>query len=177
MIQSLSAARPLLAVAAATMLAAGLGPVLPTALVVVLELTDFIDGLLARKLGATSDFGRLFDPYCDSVSRLIVFFGLAAAGRGAYWLIVVMAARDQSVAYLRMSAIRKDIVVSARVSGKAKAVVQGVSALVLLSGPLWWGEWGGDFVRWLVGLVAVVTVLSLFDYVIAVLRALKAKGA
>lgn len=154
------------------MLAAGSGPVAPTILVATLELTDLVDGLLARRLGVTSDFGRLFDPYCDSVSRLIVFFGLAAAGRGEYWLVLVMAVREISQAYLRMSAIRKGTVVAARLSGKAKAALQGLSALALVSGPLWWKEeWAGGIVLTLVILVASVTVLSFFDYLVTIARA------
>jgi CDP-diacylglycerol--glycerol-3-phosphate 3-phosphatidyltransferase len=142
-------------------------------LLVICELTDIFDGHLARKLGASSPFGALFDPYCDSISRMIIFFGLATKGLCPMWLFLVMALRDVSVAYIRIMYILSGKKPSARLSGKTKAWVQGLGAIALAVlyaySNLSLGN--GDFVFWqrwmpttIVLLVAAVTLWSLLDY-------------
>jgi len=137
------------------------------ALLAVCELTDIFDGLLARRLGSSSRFGALFDPYCDSMSRLIIFFGLAARGLCPHWLFLVMALRDVSVAYIRIMYILSGKQPGARLSGKAKAWAQGLGALVLAG--LWaFAETRGFGSHWapttVVILIALVTLWSLLDY-------------
>ena len=34
------------------------------------EITDFLDGIIARKRGEVSDFGKLFDPFADTLTQL-----------------------------------------------------------------------------------------------------------
>ncbi len=43
---------------------------------IVAELTDFLDGRIARALGRTTAFGKVADPFCDVVFRGSVFFML-----------------------------------------------------------------------------------------------------
>jgi len=135
------------------------------------ELTDIFDGLLARRLGAESRFGSLFDPYCDSMSRLIIFFGLASRGLCPWWLFLLMALRDVSVAYIRIMYILSGKRAAARLSGKAKAWAQGLGAILLAA--LWafavipledfrFGRtWPPTAI---VVLIAAITLWSLLDY-------------
>ena len=137
------------------------------ALLCVSELTDIVDGLLARRLGASSRFGSLFDPYCDSISRLVIFFGLAAKGLCPAWLFLVLALRDVSVAYIRIMFVLSGRRASARLSGKAKAWAQGLGAILLAA--LWaFADTSGFARHWaptaIVLAVAAVTVWSLLDY-------------
>ena len=141
------------------------------ALLGVCELTDIFDGLLARRLGAESRFGSLFDPYCDSMSRLIIFFGLASKGLCPWWLFLLMALRDVSVAYIRITYILSGKRASARLSGKAKAWAQGLGAILLAA--LWafgairledfqlGGHWAPTTIA---ALIAAITLWSLLDY-------------
>lgn len=137
-------------------------------LLIVSELSDMIDGHLARKLGMSSRFGALFDPYCDSMSRLIIFFGLAARGLCPYWLFLLMALRDISVAYIRIMNILSGRKVGARHSGKAKAWAQGLGAIVLGAMFAAWSIENKFLTHWapttVVFLVALVTLWSLLDY-------------
>ena len=141
------------------------------ALLGVCELTDIFDGLLARRLGAESRFGALFDPYCDSMSRLIIFFGLASRGLCPWWLFLLMSLRDVSVAYIRIMYILSGKRPGARLSGKAKAWAQGLGAIALAA--LWaFGAMPLNDFRlgrhWLpttiVALIAAITLWSLLDY-------------
>jgi len=137
LVQYVTVARVPLAAAAAVLLYFGFAAPRTAAayvvvgLLVISELTDLFDGLLARRLKVSSRFGSLFDPYCDSVSRIIIFFGLAAAEICPFWLFLLLALRDISVAYIRIMCILSDRPVSARLSGKTKAMVQGLGAILL----------------------------------------------
>ncbi|MFO7958836.1 MAG: CDP-alcohol phosphatidyltransferase family protein [Candidatus Brocadiia bacterium] len=135
-----------------------------TMLVLLIEGSDLADGYLARRHDVVSHFGKLFDPYTDSLSRLTVYWSLAVAGRCLVFVPLIMAARDISVSYIRILLTRQGRDVSARWWGKLKAIIQGVSALVLISGPLWWGEGGAAIVWTLSFLVVLVTLGSAAAY-------------
>lgn len=96
------------------------------------ELTDLFDGMMARKYDLTSDFGKFFDPYTDSIARLIMFFSLAHVGLVPLWLPVMMALRDVSVSYIRLFAMKANVVMASRMSGKVKAWAQAVGFFLLL---------------------------------------------
>lgn len=176
LVQYVTVARvPLAALAAVLLTQAEPASALATVVVgllVVCELTDVMDGLLARRLGQSSRFGALFDPYCDSISRLIIFFGLASRGLCPMWLFLIMALRDVSVAYIRIMYILSGKRASARASGKAKAWVQGLGALALaalfahgrLDIATDFGFWQHALPTTIVLAVAAVTVWSLLDY-------------
>ena len=143
-----------------------------TILIIAIEISDLVDGQLARSSGTVSPFGKLFDPYADSVSRLIVYWSLAIVGRCLAFVPLVMAIRDVTVSYARIVMTKRGVDVSARQTGKLKAIVQGVCAGVLMGGPIFWGRWEQAFVISLSTAVVLITVLSMLDYGRAALRAL-----
>ena len=49
-------------------------------LLLLMEVSDILDGNIARRRGVVTEWGAMLDPYADSVSRLIVFWTLASAG-------------------------------------------------------------------------------------------------
>lgn len=57
-------------------------------------LTDFADGALSRRLGATSAAGRLLDPVADKALVLAVVGTLLAQGSLGPWEAVLLASRD-----------------------------------------------------------------------------------
>ena len=143
---------------------------------VLCEITDGLDGYLARRLGQVSPFGKLFDPYCDSVYRLTVFFSLAMAEgfpQPLFWAVVwVMAVRDVTVSYGRMAALAKGHVLAARSSGKLKAIVQAGAALGAVAiRAFGFDESFVDPATEVFGLAVIgITLWSMIDYGFAVLR-------
>lgn len=105
-------------------------------LLTLIEVSDGLDGHLARTWKVGSEWGAMLDPYSDSVSRLIVYFGLGQAGLLHPALVLVMALRDVSVSYCRILLTKSGQSVAAMLSGKIKAVVQGVGAYAALLLPL-----------------------------------------
>ena len=132
------------------------------------ELTDLFDGIIARRRGETTDFGKLADPLADSVSRFTIFLCFLAAGYAPVWMIAFIFYRDIVVSYLRTLASINGVVLAARQSGKYKAMAQGPSILVILIldivrevVPL---QWFNGFTYWLLAFVTLVTIISLVDY-------------
>ncbi len=146
------------------------------AVLIVADLTDAIDGWVARRFDRESDFGRIFDPFCDSVLHISVFITLS----GVYGLFVlvplVFFARDFTVWLFRAQAGYKGRVLAARLTGKWKTLLQIVFQYVFIAyafvgltdavqGPrlLWW-LW---VVCGLSGSSAIgMTLFSLLDYVL-----------
>ena len=105
------------------------GSVLPVAgtclAFVLIEVSDLLDGHLARKLGQESEAGKVLDPLADSLSRLTYFICFAGSGIMPLWVLLVLVYRDVGVAYIRVLYSRDRIMLPARISGKIKAWVYG----------------------------------------------------
>ena len=116
----------------------------------------------------------MFDPFADSVSRLIVYWALAQAGLTLAVVPLVMALRDVTVAYSRLVVADHGGSVSARLSGKIKAWIQGLGAMLLTTAPLhpsWAIVPTPTTVSWI---VVLVTAASAVEYVLAALASLRA---
>ena len=144
------------------------------ALLLALEASDLLDGSLARRFGVVSTWGQAFDPFVDSVSRLLVYWSLAAAGLTLGFVPLVMALRDVTVFWSRVLASTHGGSIAARRSGKVKAWVQGSGAILLLLAPLYAPEGGRGVAAALSWVVAGVTALSAIEYVAGGLAAMRA---
>ncbi|MGB9789088.1 CDP-diacylglycerol--glycerol-3-phosphate 3-phosphatidyltransferase [Thermotoga caldifontis] len=85
-------------------------------------LTDYLDGLLARKLNQVTNLGKVIDQIVDKVfvnSTLIALIPFVPA-----WLVAFIVARDTLVSAVRILAAGKGTIVQANVYGKVKTVVQ-----------------------------------------------------
>jgi len=144
------------------------------ALALSFEVSDVLDGYLARKLYGPSDFGALFDPFADSVCRFTIFLCFMEGRFAHLWMVALIFFRDATVSFLRVLAAKRGIVLSARLSGKLKAVVQGIAIFAVNSLALAESLGRVTDARSLgliiCGVVAVVTVLSGVDYFVANLR-------
>ena len=138
------------------------------------ELTDLLDGILARYLGLVSEWGAMLDPFADSFSRLIIYWGLAAGGLVLWHVPLVMALRDVAVAYSRIVLTRHGASVKANWSGKIKAGVQSGGAMLAVWWPLYHdavGDWSYLFISW--G-VMIATAASVVEYVVTAVRVSRA---
>jgi cardiolipin synthase len=59
--------------------------------------TDWLDGVLARKLNQMSSFGALLDPFADRLYILATLVGLVLRHVIPLWLAIVLVARDAVV--------------------------------------------------------------------------------
>lgn len=147
-------------------------------LMVVAEVSDGVDGWVARRYGQVSAVGKILDPMADSLYRVSVFTAFAANRWMPVWMFLIMLWRDISVSYLRVVAEQKIGTLAARQSGKWKAVAQGIAQILVVGAYAWWGgDLPPDVRQWLwVGLLlaTLVTAWSLIDYGLTVYRGIRA---
>lgn len=96
-------------------------------LFLVIEITDVLDGMVARATGTVSDFGKLFDPFADSLARLTYFLAFVVAGAMPGWVFMLVLYRDLGVSFVRILSMKKGVAMSAQLSGKIKAWVYAVA--------------------------------------------------
>jgi len=120
-------------------------------------ITDKVDGDLARKHNLITNFGKIVDPIADKAMTGMAFIGLSIIHdfmpAWLWWTVtVVVLLREWAVTFARLS-VAKDVVMSAKQSGKVKTVMQVVALggfiapFGYLTGPLevagdlaWWGS-------------------------------------
>ena len=61
-------------------------------------ITDCLDGWLARYFNWQSKFGRFIDPLADKLLITASFMALAWLGKLPYWLVILVFARDLTIA-------------------------------------------------------------------------------
>jgi CDP-diacylglycerol--glycerol-3-phosphate 3-phosphatidyltransferase len=144
------------------------------ALAIYFEATDLADGFIARRMHQTSNLGKILDPLADSVSRFTIFLGFLMKEYAGVWAIACIFWRDSIVSTVRILAASQGVIVSARLSGKVKAVVQGIAINVILAFICFREDFGftdaqvHEHARTLMLFVAGVTLLSLVDYLLGV---------
>lgn len=134
-------------------------------LLLLVETTDAVDGHIARHFNLASEYGATLDPYSDSISRLIIYSALASKNLVFLLVPLIMALRDITVAYARIILAKKNRSVSARISGKIKAIVQAVGSFLAILGPYYWDRIGGWSFYALSWIIISVTFLSSIEYV------------
>ncbi len=105
-----------------------LSTVLLWTIFVLVELSDMLDGAVARAQGIVSDFGKLLDPFADVVSRLTYFLVFTVFQIMPAWMFVLILWREVGIIFVRMMMIRDGVALAARKGGKTKAVMYAVSS-------------------------------------------------
>ncbi len=160
----------LVPVLVAALLAAdqGAGDVLAAVVFAVASFTDAIDGWLARRREAITNFGKLMDPVADKLLIIAALLSLVALDRVAAWVAMVIIAREFTVTVARLAARTEGVVIPANWWGKAKTAVQVVTIFLLIlvdPSPAW--------VDGLVYVMVAVTVISGIDYFFGMRRLLR----
>ena len=90
--------------------------------VVAAELTDMFDGKAARKYKIVSDFGKLFDPFADTILHVTCFLCFVMDGIFPAFLFLLVLYREFSILLVRNLMLRKGVAMGARLGGKIKTV-------------------------------------------------------
>lgn len=100
------------------------------------EATDLLDGRIARSRNQVSDFGKLFDPFADTLVRITYFLCFVVDGILPAFLLAIVLYREFGILFMRALLMGRGIALGARSGGKAKAVaymVAGIAALAASS--------------------------------------------
>ncbi|HPX93523.1 MAG TPA: CDP-diacylglycerol--glycerol-3-phosphate 3-phosphatidyltransferase [Bacillota bacterium] len=112
------------------------GRVIAFVLFILAAMTDLLDGMLARKQGLVSNFGKLVDPIADKLLVLSVFTAFVQLGRISTYVIVLIAAREFFVTGIRVVSIEQGQVIAASWFGKIKTIFQIIALGSLMFEPI-----------------------------------------
>jgi CDP-diacylglycerol--glycerol-3-phosphate 3-phosphatidyltransferase len=112
---------------------------LAVAVFIIAALTDFLDGIIARRFAVISDFGKMLDPLADKLLVMAALVMLVGKRDGLFgdpwvpaWMVFLVLAREIWITGMRGVAASRGVVVAANNSGKVKNVLQVVSIVFLL---------------------------------------------
>ncbi|WP_457427705.1 CDP-diacylglycerol--glycerol-3-phosphate 3-phosphatidyltransferase [Roseateles sp. P5_E7] len=152
---------------------------LATVMFVVVALTDWLDGYLARKLNQTSSFGAFLDPVADKLMVCSALLVLLKLQRVDAFVALVIIGREITISALRewMAQIGAARSVAVHMVGKLKTTAQMVAIPFLLyDGPLFgvisthlWGTW-------LIYAAVVLTIWSMVYYMRKAVPEIRAKA-
>lgn len=97
----------------------------------VAAITDWLDGMIARRTGQVTKLGKLLDPIADKLLVSAALILLVEIGRAQAWIVIVLIGREFAVTGLRAIASSEGIVVPAEALGKYKMIAQ-ITAILLL---------------------------------------------
>ena len=132
--------------------------------------TDFIDGKLARYLGAESKFGRIADPFADRMLMAVGLIGLITLDRYAWPGPAIILARDVIAVVAFVLLARRGVVLHVDMAGKISSTLAmfAVALALLIEGP---------WVDGLFWIAVVVSVVTFVNYARVARRRLRVSGS
>ena len=110
------------------------------AVFILASVTDWLDGMIARKYEMITDFGRFMDPIADKLLVLAGIVMLMSFDRIHPIVAIVLIGREFIMSGFRLVAATKGLVMAAGILGKLKTITQFVAvSILLISGflPVW----------------------------------------
>lgn len=136
----------------------------------VMEVTDVLDGHIARKHNLVSDVGKLMDPFADVIARVTYFICFYSIGIMPLWALMIIVWREYGIMFIRMLIAKEGTALAASIWGKSKAVtyfVSGILAHVVISLNIFLGDYSFKyFVDWALYILFALSALSaLFSFI------------
>ncbi len=150
-------------------------------LYLVMELSDLIDGKMARKRGLVTDLGKIMDPFADVICHITFFTCFAVTYVMPVWAFAIIIWRELLQCFVRMLLMGKGTAMPANIFGKSKTVLYAVCTVCGLfyrflevSGKV--QDWMKTVLTVLFALAAASAVLSFLVYVRNVIKNGTLKG-
>jgi CDP-diacylglycerol---glycerol-3-phosphate 3-phosphatidyltransferase len=97
-----------------------------------MEISDLVDGRVARAERKVSSFGKLFDPFADVIARITYFACFTLDGVMSPIILMIVLYREFGILFLRQLLGLRGIAMGARPGGKLKSGMYMVSGLLSL---------------------------------------------
>ncbi len=119
--------------------------------------TDFLDGWVARRQGATTS-GAFLDPLADKVLVIGALGALASVGLCSWLPVVLIAARELVISVYRSAFARRGVSVPARPLAKMKTACQDAAVgFILMPATGLHDLWVGHTILWVSVVLALVS--------------------
>jgi CDP-diacylglycerol--glycerol-3-phosphate 3-phosphatidyltransferase len=136
-------------------------------LLILMAISDFIDGRLARHLQVVSPLGVFLDTISDKILVAGALLPLVAHGLLSGWIALIIIGREFIVSGLRSYAASQGEVIAAGMWGKQKFTITMVALVWLLLAE--WARHAGIVVAWDGGMVGIFFSLWIVPMAMAVI--------
>jgi CDP-diacylglycerol--glycerol-3-phosphate 3-phosphatidyltransferase len=137
------------------------------AVFVVANVTDTLDGKVARARNLVTDFGKIADPIADKALMGTALVILSALGELSWWVTIVILVRELGITLLRFWVLKYGVIAASQ-GGKLKTFLQGFAILFYLL-PI-----SADWWHWIsvltMAAALVLTIVTGADYVARAMR-------
>lgn len=133
-------------------------------LFIIASLTDFFDGIIARKYNLITDFGKMIDAIADKMLVNSVLIILSAQGFIHPIIPVIIILRDTAVDSIKMVAGSKGNVVAAIKTGKYKTASLMIGIVLTLFYDMPFELWNIHISDFLLIVAAVLSIISGVQY-------------
>jgi CDP-diacylglycerol--glycerol-3-phosphate 3-phosphatidyltransferase len=90
------------------------------------SITDYLDGILARRHNMVTSIGKLLDPLADKLLTSGVLIMLTNLGKVPGWLVFIIIGREIAITGLRSIAASQGLIINASRMGKNKMISQTI---------------------------------------------------
>ena len=147
----------------------------------VAELTDLLDGKIARKYNLVTDLGKVMDPFADTLSHLTFFVCFMSYGIMPAWAFIIIMWREFSILFLRMLMMRAGKAMPANIWGKSKTVFYAITSIlsiiyVVLAAFIARGQWNSAYETVLYVFFALAAAASLMSFITYLAAVFKSKA-
>jgi CDP-diacylglycerol--glycerol-3-phosphate 3-phosphatidyltransferase len=104
-------------------------------LLTVASISDYVDGVIARRTHTTTPFGAIVDPLADKILILATFLAFASIRELTIplWAVFLILLREFTISTLRVLAALHGEVMKAEAAGKLKTTIQLTSAFIIMT--------------------------------------------
>ena len=104
-------------------------------LLTVASISDYVDGVIARRTRTTTRFGAIVDPLADKILIMSTFLAFASIRDLTIplWAVFIILLREFTISTLRVLAALHGEVMKAEAAGKFKTTVQLTSAFIIMA--------------------------------------------
>ena len=95
----------------------------------IMELTDLLDGKIARGRNLVTDLGKVLDPFADVICHLTFFTCLLVSGIMPVWAFILILWREFSQSFTRMLMMGRGKAMAANIFGKAKTCLYALTCI------------------------------------------------
>ncbi len=150
----------------------------------VAELSDLLDGKIARKYNLVTDLGKVMDPFADTLSHLTFFVCFMDSGLMPAWSFVIIMWREFSQLFMRMLMMGVGKAVPANIWGKSKTVLYALTSVLSIiyivaaafAAPGSWNVVYEGILYVFYSLSAIAALLSFLTYFVAILKSKALSG-
>lgn len=97
----------------------------------VAELSDLLDGKIARKRNLVTDLGKVMDPFADTLTHITYFVCFLSLSIMPLWAFILIMWREFSILFIRMLLAKyAGKAMPANIFGKAKTVLYAATTLL-----------------------------------------------